>query len=49
MEMVGVDPLVIEVLERYMSARLCANTSGQVRETSALLSKLNILKMLLNW
>ena len=31
MEMVGVDQLVMDELEKYMSARLCPNTTGQVR------------------
>ncbi|XP_065916025.1 alanine aminotransferase 1-like [Dysidea avara] len=30
MEMVGVDQLVMDELEKYMSARLCPNTTGQV-------------------
>ena len=31
MEMVGLEPSVMEVLGRYMGSRLCPNTSGQVR------------------
>lgn len=32
MEMVGISSDVMEILERYMSSKLCANTVGQVRE-----------------
>ena len=30
MEMVGISGEIMEVLERYMSSKLCANTVGQV-------------------
>ena len=30
MEMVGISSNVMDILERYMSSKLCANTVGQV-------------------
>ena len=34
MEMVGITKDVMDVLEKYMSSKLCANTVGQVKKSS---------------
>ena len=31
MEMVGINKDVMDILEKYMSSKLCANTIGQVK------------------
>ena len=36
MEMVGINKEVMDVLEKYMSSKLCANTIGQVKRITGL-------------
>lgn len=36
MEMVGIDSAVMDILEKYASSKLCANTVGQVRSIAVL-------------
>ena len=32
MELMGIDKEVMEILEKYMSSKLCANSVGQVKK-----------------
>ena len=40
MELVGIKKDVMDILEKYMSSKLCANTVGQVAKRTPVMSRL---------